>query len=408
ENVAIHSYSPDSKYIAMGKDSIVKIWNVESGEEVRTIKGHGDIVMSAFFSRDGKSLLTSSRDGNVMLWNLEDTKQNQSLTNYSMGFSQNSFSPDKKHIALYSTSEKAVMEYDIQTGKPVRKLFSVDIQTTASYSQDGKFIVTSPSLAQAGNCPDTMARVWNANGELISTLQGHNKAITSSSFSPDGKYVVTSSYDTTACVWSITGKLIHKLKGHKDCVSSASFSPDGKRIVTSSMDNTAIIWDAKTGRQMQVLKGHTEPLSSAVFSPDDRYIATSSIDNDLIIWDAVSGKKNKILRNLKGYLFSVAFSPDSRYVVATSTENHIVVVFDVESGEQIIELKCMYPTSAAFTPDGKQIAAISLYPMISRMGKYSYIRFWRFYQPQELIDRFRSVVGNYSFTPYEEIKYYLK
>jgi WD40 repeat protein len=61
-------------------------------------------------------------------------------------------------------------------------------------------------------------------------------------FSPDGKQIVTASFDNTAKVWDIKGNLLATL-GHQGSVINASFSPDGKRIVTASFDNIAKVWN---------------------------------------------------------------------------------------------------------------------------------------------------------------------
>ena len=51
-------------------------------------------------------------------------------------------------------------------------------------------------------------------------------------------------------------------------MDSAAFSPDGRQIVTASFDKTARIWDAATGRQLLLLSGHTDQVYSAAFSPE--------------------------------------------------------------------------------------------------------------------------------------------
>src|SRR5262249_3280332 len=67
-------------------------------------------------------------------------------------------------------------------------------------------------------------------------------------------------------------------KGHGDYVVYAEFSPDGRRVVTASWDMTARIWDAETHQQIGVLVGHEGSLYTAAFSPDGRHIITSGRD----------------------------------------------------------------------------------------------------------------------------------
>ena len=89
--------------------------------------------------------------------------------------------------------------------------------------------------------------MWDAaTAKEIAALRGHERAVTSAAFSPDGTRIVTASYDGTARVWdAATAKEIAVLRGHEGDVTSAAFSPDGTRIVTASRDKTARVWDAR-------------------------------------------------------------------------------------------------------------------------------------------------------------------
>ena len=102
-------------------------------------------------------------------------------------------------------------------------------------------------------------RVWDADsGKTLATLQGHTAAVFSAAFSPDGKRIVTASYDNTARVWDAdSGKTLASLQGHTAGVITAAFSPDGKRVVTASCDTTARVWDADSGKTLATLQGHT-------------------------------------------------------------------------------------------------------------------------------------------------------
>ena len=73
-----------------------------------------------------------------------------------------------------------------------------------------------------------------------------------------------------------SGAEIACLNSHTDHVNSASFSPDGRRVVTGSFDNTARVWDAESGAEIACLNAHTYRVVSASFSPDGRRIVTAA------------------------------------------------------------------------------------------------------------------------------------
>ena len=144
--------------------------------------------------------------------------------------------------------------------------------------------------------------MWDAaNGQETLTLKGHTQLVTSVAFSPDGKRIVSGSWDKTIKVWDAAsgqrnphpqgaherghergvqpGRQTDRqrqlrtrrsrcgtrpaasetltLKGHTNEVTSVAFSPDGKRIVSGSRDNTVKVWDAASGQETLTLKGHT-------------------------------------------------------------------------------------------------------------------------------------------------------
>nr|NCR81091.1 WD40 repeat domain-containing protein [Microcystis aeruginosa K13-10] len=79
------------------------------------------------------------------------------------------------------------------------------------------------------------------------TLKGHDDLVTSVNFSPDGKTLVSGSWDKTIKLWNVeTGQEIRTLKGHDSAVYSVNFSPDGKTLVSGSWDNTIKLWNLGT------------------------------------------------------------------------------------------------------------------------------------------------------------------
>jgi plastocyanin len=121
---------------------------------------------------------------------------------------------------------------------------------------------------------DGTARIWEAATGYELTILGGGP-VTTVSFSPNGKQVVTSGLDWTPKTWDVaTGRELIAFRGHTNSVWGVSYSPDGKQIVTGSQDGTARIWDAATGRELTTLRGLEGPIGGVSFSPDGKVIAT--------------------------------------------------------------------------------------------------------------------------------------
>ena len=68
-------------------------------------------------------------------------------------------------------------------------------------------------------------------------------------------------------------------------LEGCDFAPDGRRVVTSSWDRTARLWDAATGAALAVLRGHSETVYCCAFSPDGKRVATGAEDRTARVWD---------------------------------------------------------------------------------------------------------------------------
>jgi WD40 repeat protein len=228
---------------------------------------------------------------------------------------------------------------------------------SVAFSPDGKSIVS-------GSWDNTI-RLWDAQtGKPIGqSLQGHKSDVTSVAFSPDGKQIVSGSRDKTIRLWDAqTGQLIGQpIQGHTDVVESVAFSPDGKRIVSGSWDTTIRIWDAQTRLPIgQPLQGHTDVVELVAFSPDGKRIASGSSDMTLRLWDTQTGQPiGKPLQRHVDWVLSVAFSPDGK-LIASGSRDRTIRIWNAQTGQPIgqpLQGHTDVVESVAFSPDGKYIVS---------------------------------------------------
>jgi hypothetical protein len=111
-------------------------------------------------------------------------------------------------------------------------------------------------------------------------------------FSPNGKQVLSGSYDDTIKLWDIVnGKEIKTFSGHSSLVFSVAFSPDGNQMLSGSNDKTVKLWDAASGRIIRTFSEHTGGVYSVAFSPDGKQAISGSNDGTTRIWDISTGKE---------------------------------------------------------------------------------------------------------------------
>jgi glucose repression regulatory protein TUP1 len=73
--LTLASVSPDSKLVAAGSlDTIVRVWDTRTGQQVERLRGHKDSVYSVAFSPDGNSLVSGSLDKSLKVWDLRQTR----------------------------------------------------------------------------------------------------------------------------------------------------------------------------------------------------------------------------------------------------------------------------------------------------------------------------------------------
>jgi hypothetical protein len=128
---------------------------------------------------------------------------------------------------------------------------------TVAFSPDGKRLV-------AGTWEGRLAVFDSISGQLVLTLQGHQKAINTVAYSPDGTLIASGSFDGSVSIWSAESGA-HKYTLNRDASSvwRVAFSPDSIHLATASKNGRIAIYDTSSQRRLLLLAGHTAEIQAA-------------------------------------------------------------------------------------------------------------------------------------------------
>ncbi|NEP63169.1 MAG: TIR domain-containing protein, partial [Symploca sp. SIO2G7] len=223
---------------------------------------------------------------------------------------------------------------------------------SVSFSPNGQLIVSGGE--------DGTLKLWNANGQPINTLQGHQKLVKSVDFSPNGQLIVSGSEDGTLKLWDSAGNRLKTLRDDsREDFSSVSFSADGQLIASSSsrdgITSTIKLWSL-SGKTLAILRDEPSFIVSISFSPDSRHLALASKDGTVKLWDR-NGRLIGILTGHDDDVRTVSFSPDGQ-LIASGSKDKTVKIW-TRTGELMATLRDHQDTinSVSFSLDSQLIAS---------------------------------------------------
>ncbi|KAK3813981.1 MAG: WD40-repeat-containing domain protein [Benniella sp.] len=213
---------------SVGDDTIVRLWDAETGACLRLLAGHSNRIRSMVFSPKGDRIISSSKDKTVRIWDV-----------------------------------------GVRTSQ----------RTSSSHIGAVNLIKCSPKGDQVASCSsgDMTVRLWDVEtGSCRHILRGHSKEISCIAYSPEGDQIATGSDDTTIRLWDIeTGRCTYTLVDHSQVVYEILYSPQGDRIASCSGDDTVRLWHVESGECLSTLDSG---VYIATLSPNWGRFATLSQD----------------------------------------------------------------------------------------------------------------------------------
>lgn len=273
------------------------------------------------------------------------------------------FSPDGQLLGIATTI--GIFLHDANTNLRIREIPVASPIRAFNFSPDGQLMATGHD--------DRRVRLWRvSDGSLVRTLEGgHNSAVWSVAFSPDGTLLATTAAaeDGTINLWQVNGgTLLRQITGHASRVRDVVFSPDGQKLASASIDWTVRLWNVADGTQLQRLAGHQGAIWRLVFSADGQYLHTGGSFGELITWRVSDGAKLYQTQVHPDFIEIVALAawPNANRI-ATAGEDGDIFIWDMDNGlQQVDQLTTDWVIDdVTVSPDGQYLAAASGYGRVT-------------------------------------------
>ncbi len=351
------AFGPDNRWLASGgKDNVIKIWDLTTGNILRTLYGHSSNVNALAVSPDGKLLASGSGnvndkrdlwtftqggvvggadDTSVRIWNIQTGQQLQVLRGHALPVGAVAFSNDGQ--SLTSVGGDSIKVWNIAAGTELRT------QKT-QYGKSGMEKLDSLDIGCFIGCENKQKK------QEAQRLKNFKMSASKIAVSPNGQFAAVGQPDKAIKIYDATGgrevrdlpvKTIPEAEN-----SSLAFSPDARLLAFAKTSDTVTVQESASGREIySVNTGLSKSPQRVQFSADGRFLITAidkTGDAGMKLWDATSGQSIRVLvpaGESSGNARVISFSRDSSLIATVGAGAKAIKIIDAATGHEVRTLQ---------------------------------------------------------------------
>ncbi len=276
--ISLAFLSNDTMLASASNDGVIKIWEVESGKLLETLRSSAEAAGIIAASRDGRWLAIPDDGYIIRLFNVTDKTQTGELLGHRQHINTLAFSPDGKLLAS-AGEDDIVSIWDVENQQKIGNLTqNTDNVLTLEFSPNGRILVAGDS--EGG------IRYWDvATWKELAYTSAGREAVTTLAFSPEGNWLASGGEGNQLKLWQ-TGieRNDRVFEGAPDTVYTVRFSPDEKWLILGGTTDAIQIWSVETGEIIYRLNGHNNDVRAVAISRDGQFLASGGDDHSVRIW----------------------------------------------------------------------------------------------------------------------------
>lgn len=342
--------------IAACMDRTIYLYNTKTRAR-RLLRGHKDQVISAALVKKGKGLLSSSWDGEVLLWE-QKTGRFRLLFKTKSFFRELVTHPSKAVTAGGTNVGDLYVWFHGQMEKPLvlRKAHRQMIKRV-------RFHPTLPLLFTYGS--DQHIRMWRYTSSQIKPLADAPLLRSSDNalaISNDGRWLAHADKSRYVLLRDTkTFGLSWRIDAHEGNILALLFHPDGRTLISLGWDNKIHFWDRKKRKRTKTFLIESPP-AYASLSPDGRHLITSSLDQSIRLWKTNAQPLRLRDRKARKYADRALFL-ENLNLIALATNDGSIQFRDIDTGDlRFVLTREKGKTIKAFlyTPSNRRLYAAAI------------------------------------------------
>lgn len=362
------AFSPDGQILASASyDDTVQVWNWQDEQaSSKVLHGHSNDVHNVMFSLDGQRLASSSADHSIIIWDTQTGQKLRTLKGHQNMVFGLQFTDDD--LLASASFDQTIRLWDVHTGVARRILqgHTAGVIGLKSWQEQGKILLYS----SASN--GTVKR-WSAelDEQWLLDLSNEPKSV---AISPGGDRIAIGFADGELAVFLLNDKKTeftisfrHNM-AHKSGIKRLAFNSNGTRIATGDMQGIVKIWfvhsDSTSQKVSLVLdkefNNHDDVIHDVIFSSNDTQLATASYDGRIGLFSLTSEQEPLLFKAHQGRVASVSFDITGKQLLSAGISDFTLKLWDLDKQPPIEKMLATANDRllwSSLSPDGALVAS---------------------------------------------------
>lgn len=365
-------------------DGTIKVWDLITGQLVRSVTAHEAGVGTIALSSDGRFAASGSKpdlgsaglsNSEIKIWDANTWSELRRIDTETQNWPLRLLiTPNTDRVIAACFSEHFV--WDLHTGKTVSSWKTSGNVRALAATPDGSKVLCGSSSYDV--------EIWDVEtGRQLAVLDNEEGAVYAFAITRDGRYVICGDDGGGISIWDLNrGQQVNRFNAHDSVISSLQITADGRRLISGSYDCTIKVWDLEIDKTVwqpvHVFAGHSREVLGIASTADGQLIVSSSEDQTLKLWNlSHCGITHETAEGHISPVDAVSFLDDGKRAFSVSTDG-LFLEWDIHDGT----CTRVIPTNTRMT--GVQITPSGLYAISIRDDCLDY---WRLgWEPGKIFD----------------------